>query len=168
MKILRSLSIWETFKVSCNDFLDICIAHSYPCKLDHILTLQHSLAHYERMLSQSHPTYLAQLRNMSEISKGSADQKLFYLTVITISCLCIQTLTGNQIHCPHKITSDETLSGLCSLNVHIPTNGHTPDHPYYVFGGVVSLAVIILVTFLSFVRYWWNNAKNLNRRSQIL
>jgi len=61
---------------------------------DHILTLQHSLAHYERMLSQSHPTYLAQLRSMFETTKGGTDTNLLYLTVVSISVLCLQTLIG--------------------------------------------------------------------------
>jgi magnesium transporter len=38
---------------------------TYPLNMaavvDHILTLQQSLAHYERMLSESHPMYLQNL-----------------------------------------------------------------------------------------------------------
>lgn len=64
------------------------------CVIDHILTLQHSLAHYERMLSQSHPVYLSHLRTTVAITKAGADKALIYLTVCSIGVLCIQTLIG--------------------------------------------------------------------------
>lgn len=61
---------------------------------DHILTLQNALAHYERMLSQSHPIYLAQLRSMFEKTKCRTDMNLLYLTIISIASMCLQPLIG--------------------------------------------------------------------------
>ena len=65
---------------------------------DHILTLQNALAHYERMLSQSHPIYLAQLRTMFEKAKCRTDINLLYLTIISIASLCLQPLIGMCIN----------------------------------------------------------------------
>ncbi|KDR84946.1 hypothetical protein GALMADRAFT_1322166 [Galerina marginata CBS 339.88] len=118
---------------------------------DHILTLQHSLTHYERMLSQSHPTYLAQLRSMTETAKGGADMKLLYLTVLTVSVLCLQTLTG-----------------LFSMNITIPMNVHQPGGPHNVFGIVLALAALIIFAYISLVRHWWRNAKRRRRRAEHL
>ncbi|KAG7450560.1 uncharacterized protein BT62DRAFT_927845 [Guyanagaster necrorhizus] len=109
---------------------------------DHILTLQHSLAHYERMLSQSHPIYLSQLRTSVSLTKPGMDKSLIVVTVVSIGVLCIQTLIG-----------------LCSVNVTIPGNGLTPEYPYYGFGIVISLAVVITTTYLLMVWRWWLQAK---------
>ena len=66
--------------------------------IDHILTLQNALSHYERMLSQSHPIYLAQLRSMFENTKCRTDMNLLYLTIVSIAVLCLQPLTGMCIN----------------------------------------------------------------------
>jgi len=63
--------------------------------IDHIYSLQHSLAHYERMLSQSHPTYLSQLRTNAELTKSDTDKVLVYLAVISTGVLCMQLITGS-------------------------------------------------------------------------
>ncbi|TFK77137.1 hypothetical protein BDN72DRAFT_29453 [Pluteus cervinus] len=109
---------------------------------DHIWTLQHSLLHYERMLSQSHPTYLIQLRTDVAIARSGADIAVFLLTIIAISVLCIQTLVG-----------------LVSMNVHIPTNLHEAGFPFNVFYIILALSLLILLTFLLVVRRWWIQAK---------
>jgi magnesium transporter len=109
---------------------------------DHILTLQNALTHYERMLSQSHPTYLAQLRSMLEQTKGRADTHLLYLTIVSISILCLQPLTG-----------------LSSMNVTVPTDPHEPGGSYIVFGIILVMIAIVIVIFLFVVRYWWEKAK---------
>ncbi|RDB29644.1 hypothetical protein Hypma_015563 [Hypsizygus marmoreus] len=109
---------------------------------DHILTLQHSLAHYERMLSQSHPTYLSQLRTGVALTKSGTDKAIIYLTTVGIAVLCIQTLIGTF-----------------SLNVTVPTNDHSLGGSYHVFGIIVSLAVVILCSYISIVRHWWIQAK---------
>ncbi|KAG6911995.1 hypothetical protein DXG01_000243 [Tephrocybe rancida] len=59
---------------------------------DHILTLQHSLVHYERILSQSHPTYLSQLRTGVAFTKRGTDVSIMYLTCVSLAVLCIQPL----------------------------------------------------------------------------
>lgn len=61
---------------------------------DHILTLQQSLAHYERMLSQSHPTYLTQLRLSVSKSKAGSDKAILLLSVISMAVLCVQAIIG--------------------------------------------------------------------------
>lgn len=109
---------------------------------DHILTLQHSLAHYERMLSQSHPIYLSQLRTSVALTKSGTDKALIVLTVVSIGVLCIQPLIG-----------------LMSINVTIPHNGLTPDYPYNGFGIVIALSLVITFTYLAMVRRWWLQAK---------
>ncbi|THV07742.1 hypothetical protein K435DRAFT_267667 [Dendrothele bispora CBS 962.96] len=109
---------------------------------DHILTLQHSLAHYERMLSQSHPTYLSHLRAEASYARSGTDKNLIYLTLISMAVLCCQTLTG-----------------LFSMNVRIPTNAHDPSGSYQWFGTIIGLACLALTTFLNVVRWWWRRAK---------
>lgn len=61
---------------------------------DHILTLQHALAHYERMLSESHPTYLSQLRTDIATARSGMDIAFLYLTIVSIGVLCIQVPIG--------------------------------------------------------------------------
>lgn len=116
---------------------------------DHILTMQHSLSHYERMLSQSHPIYLSQLRNTVSKTKAGADQALIVLTIVSIAVLCIQTLIG-----------------VFSMNVTIPRNDIFPDQPYNVFGIVLALACTVLATYLALVRRWWLQSKR--RRAAML
>lgn len=61
---------------------------------DHILTLQQSLAHYERMLSQSHPTYLTHLRlSASKANAGSA-KAIVILSTVSIGVLVVQGVIG--------------------------------------------------------------------------
>jgi magnesium transporter len=68
--------------------------HLFASCLDHILTLQHSLAHYERMLSQSHPAYLSQLRTRAGFVRAGADKAAIYLTIVSLAVLCVQPLIG--------------------------------------------------------------------------
>ncbi|KAF9044562.1 hypothetical protein BDZ89DRAFT_1059044 [Hymenopellis radicata] len=109
---------------------------------DHILTLQHSLAHYERMLSQSHPIYLAQLRTTAQMTKSAIDMALIFLTVVSVGVLCVQPIIG-----------------VVSTNVTVPTNGKTPAYPLNGFGIVVALVFLVLVAYLFLARYWWRRAK---------
>ena len=53
---------------------------------DHILTLQHSLVYYERMLSDWNPTYIAQLGAEISIAKNKADVNLLYVTTVAVCC----------------------------------------------------------------------------------
>jgi len=64
--------------------------------LDHILSLQQGLAHYERMLAQSHPIYHTQLHIRAVKTKGSSDSAIIVLTVVSIGVLSVQTLIGGH------------------------------------------------------------------------
>lgn len=109
---------------------------------DHILTLQGSLNHMERMLSQSHPSYLSQLRMNLARTKGGSDKALLYLTVISIAVLCSQAITGTF-----------------SMNVTAPANRAEPGAPLNVFGVAVSLVCLVMGGYLSLVYHWWKTAK---------
>jgi magnesium transporter len=61
---------------------------------DHILTLQQSLHHYERMLSDSHPAYLTQLRTHLAKTKQYTDKAILVLSLISIGVMCIQLPIG--------------------------------------------------------------------------
>ncbi|KAI0375070.1 hypothetical protein BV20DRAFT_960126 [Pilatotrama ljubarskyi] len=110
---------------------------------DHILTLQQSLAHYERMLNQSHPTYLSQLRLSVERAKAGSDKAIVSLTIISLGVLCLQTLFA-----------------LGSMNCEVP---HDPEdsNRYDVFAAVIAIAACITVGYGFVVRHWWMQA---NRR----
>ncbi|KAF9076229.1 hypothetical protein BDP27DRAFT_1414761 [Rhodocollybia butyracea] len=112
---------------------------------DHILTLQHALEHYERMLSQSHPTYLHQLRNNTSLSTSGADKALLYLTTVSMAVLSLQTIIG-----------------MFSLNINVPESPNS----FHVFGYIVAIDILVFIAFLGLVRRWWVNAKK--RRSNIL
>lgn len=71
-------------------------------RTDHILALQLSLAHNERMLSHSHPAYISNLRSELEMTKSGIDVKVLYLSTATITVLCMQTVTGVS-GCPLKL-----------------------------------------------------------------
>jgi magnesium transporter len=61
---------------------------------DHILTLQQSLHHYERMLSDSRPAYLTQLRTHLAKTKQYTDKAILVLSLISIGVMCIQIPIG--------------------------------------------------------------------------
>ncbi|KAJ8495621.1 hypothetical protein ONZ51_g1615 [Trametes cubensis] len=115
---------------------------------DHIITLQQSLAHYERMLNQSHPTYLSQLRLSVSKAKSNSDKAIVSLTVISLGVLCIQTLLG-----------------LMSMNCDVP---HDPigSHRYDAFATVVAIATLITILYGLVVRRWWIHARR--RRLKML
>lgn len=105
---------------------------------DHILTLQHSLNHYQRILSEAHPTYLSQLRTNFATSQSGTSKNVVYLTAITIAVPCIQAVIG-----------------MFSMNVTVPSS----DTNYNIFGVVLSLAVVVLFVYTNVVRYWWKDSK---------
>ncbi|KAH9046262.1 hypothetical protein EDB84DRAFT_1466942 [Lactarius hengduanensis] len=112
---------------------------------DHILTLQQSLAHYERMLSQSHPTYLLNLRVDMLRARAKGDYAAFVLALITIVVL------------PPMVPI-----GALSLNVTLPRNN---DEQYWLFGIVVVLTLCIQASFVGLFRYWWVTAKRRHGRA---
>jgi magnesium transporter len=109
---------------------------------DHILTLQQSLHHYERMLSDSRPAYLTQLRTHLAKTKQYTDKAILVLSLISIGVMCIQIPIG-----------------LFSLNLKIPKNSVHPPGPYNYFMMVILLLFGIEAIFLVVVRRWWNQAK---------
>lgn len=60
------------------------------------MTFQQSLAYYERMLSQSQPAYLSQLRVSQSLSKGGTDTAILSLTTVSMVVLCIQLVLGES------------------------------------------------------------------------
>ena len=136
--------------------------------VDHILTLQHSLVYYERMLSDWNPTYTAQLGAEVSISKNKADTNLLYLTTVGVCCttnliligrffffwrFCIQTL----------LKLDSFSSGAFSMNVNIPHNLHAAGHPFFWFIGIIFMSVFVTCTLLILVRHWWKQSKRRRR-----
>jgi len=109
---------------------------------DHILTLQQSLHHYERMLSESHPAYLTQLRVSLAKTKEYTDKAILTVTLISIGVLCVQLPTG-----------------LFSQNIRIPRNSIDPPGPHNYFVMVVLLSFAIVAVYLTTVRRWWIQAK---------
>jgi magnesium transporter len=55
--------------------------------VDHLLTLQQSLVHYERMLSESHPTYLQNLRVDLIRARAKSDFAAFVLAIVSVIIL---------------------------------------------------------------------------------
>ena len=131
--------------------------------IDHIFTLQRSLAHYERMLGQLHPTYLSQLRTDLVITKSGESKAFFYLTSITVAVLCIQSYVGSSylfFDSPFLSWHD---AGIFSLNVYLPHNDRVPSGSYHVFAIVMSVIIIILIMYTVLVYHWYRRAKRRHR-----
>lgn len=62
--------------------------------VDHILTLQQSLAHYERMLSESHPMYIQNLHIDLLRAREKGDYAMFVLAVVTLLSVAPQVISG--------------------------------------------------------------------------
>ncbi|KAI0003718.1 hypothetical protein BJV74DRAFT_811126 [Russula compacta] len=106
---------------------------------DHILTLQQSLAHYERMLSESHSMYLQNLRVDFLRTRAKKDFAEIIFTSIAVGFVVLP----------------EALVGMFSMNIQTPHNGHG----YWVFWMVCLGLVLIEVLFLGLIRSWWVSAK---------
>jgi magnesium transporter len=133
---------------------------------DHILTLQHALAHYERMLSQSHPTYLLQLRVTVMTAKSGQDKAIMLLTIVSMAVLCNLVMIGMfpPFTLPSCITtSRKSSAGVLSMNCNVPTNVKEPFGRYNAFGIVLALVFVITTIFLSIVRRWWLQAMRRRR-----
>lgn len=64
---------------------------------DHIITLQQSLAHYERMLSQSHPSYLQNLRVTASGGRSNTDKAVLMLTTVSFAVVPAQIIIGRTL-----------------------------------------------------------------------
>jgi magnesium transporter len=122
------------------------------------------------MLSQSHPTYLSQLRLTAVKTKFGQDKAVMSLTTISIAVLCVQILIGMLIFFIHDAMHHliVSLAGVVSTNVTVPTNVKDPSGRYDAFGIVVTLVFLMLGVYLWFVRRWWLQAKAKRRRSAVL
>jgi len=118
---------------------------------DHILSLQYLLVHYERILSQSHPTYLSQLGIGVASARNETDKAVVYLTTINMADMCIQMLVG-----------------VFSLNVDLPRNVRIPTGRYNVLGFVFALSVCFICAYAYTVKRWWNQARAKRRQRRLL
>jgi Mg2+ and Co2+ transporter CorA len=64
--------------------------------IDHILLLQTSLQHYEYILSHCQPAYLSHLHVSFNATRGSIATNILILSVVTISILPLQFITGTS------------------------------------------------------------------------
>ncbi|OSX67526.1 hypothetical protein POSPLADRAFT_1038037 [Postia placenta MAD-698-R-SB12] len=112
---------------------------------DHIITLQQSLAHYERVLSQAHPTYISRLRMSLSKAQSGTDGALVTLSTVSLGVLLVQTLIG-----------------LVSMNIHLPQN-YLHGYKYNAFAVVIALSVMISLVYGFVVRMWWIQARQKRR-----
>lgn len=108
---------------------------------DHIIFLQQSLAHYERILGHSHPAYISHLRISFSQARGGVDKAIVGLTAVSVMVLCMQGVIG-----------------VFSMNVHVPMNA-IPGPKYIVFACVVSVACLVGIGVIGLVCFWWISAK---------
>jgi len=138
--------------------------------LDHILTLHQSLAHYERVLSHSHPTYLSQLRVSLFQAKGGSDAAILNLSIITMIVLCFQVLLGmsfSRLKTLCRSPSTPLSSGIFSMNCTVPANGKEPpnDTKFNLFFIILASAFVVAFGVLALVYHWKQQAKvKFNRR----
>lgn len=105
---------------------------------DHIISLLQSSAHYERMLSHSHPAYLSHLRFLLSEAKSGMDNALLWLTLIGVLVL-----------------SSQCVSSLAGINVHVPKSS-----PHFTaFGVMLSISVLAGTGIASLAFYWWKKSK---------
>lgn len=45
------------------------------------------------------------------------------------------------------------------MNVTLPSNGRMPGYPFYMFGVVIAIEVVLTCVYLLFVRRIWRDAK---------
>lgn len=103
---------------------------------DHIISLNQSLIHYERMLSHSHPAYLTHLRFSLSEAKGGLDKALMLLTMLSLLVLCSQLVA--------------TLGG---MNVNLPRS-----EDFQEFGIFLGIALLLSTCLLALSRYWYVRA----------
>jgi len=120
---------------------DVEVAIYFGDVQDHILTLQQSLAHYERMLSESHPIYLQSLRIDMLRAQAKGGVAALILTAVTVA-----------------VVPPSVIVGCVSMNVTVPHNNL--DHgKLRGFAVVLVLVLCVQALFVLLVRYWWVKAK---------
>lgn len=114
---------------------------------DHILTLQQSLLHYERVLNEFNPTYISQLRAEIATTKNKSDTHLLYLTTVAACCGTVNIMIG-----------------VFSMNVKLPMNVHAVGSPFYWFCGLIVMSAVIVFTLLAVIRHWRKQSKRRSSR----
>jgi len=117
---------------------------------DHILTMQHSLAYYEGVLSHSHPAYISFLNASLGEAKLGADEAVLWLSSVSIGTYCMQIIVG-----------------VFSMNVHILGNRRpsrdappgTPIGAFHWFGVVFAVEACVGIGLALLIRWWWILAK---------
>ncbi|GAA5921222.1 hypothetical protein JCM1841_001639 [Sporobolomyces salmonicolor] len=119
--------------------------------LDHIVTMQQSLAHYDAILSHDHPSYVGILRLALEGTKLGIDMRIIPLSCIVLACSAISVPTG-----------------LSSLNVKIPIfNGDRFTHlradgsrsPFYAFGILLCISLAVILGIAVYIRLAFGTTK---------
>jgi magnesium transporter len=75
-------------------FYNVLYQLNMAAVVDHILTLQQSLAHYERMLSESHPMYLQNLHLDLVRARKKTDFAMFVLALVTVIVVPPSVIVG--------------------------------------------------------------------------
>jgi hypothetical protein len=87
-------SIWEISLVS--DLHTRTSVVLNISNLDHILSLQQGLAHYEWMMAQSHPIYLSQLDIQAVKAKSGRGKAAIILSVVAVGVVLELTPIGKR------------------------------------------------------------------------
>jgi magnesium transporter len=127
--------------------------------VDHILTLQHSLLHYEHLLSQSHPTYLTQLRTLGPAKNYNL---LLYMSTVSVGIIPMSIIIGESFHLWLFVVPGDLPKkpAMCSLNLQLPS---TPNS-FYGFAAVIGIVTVIFIIHCCLVMYWWRQAKQAGKR----
>jgi Mg2+ and Co2+ transporter CorA len=65
--------------------------------LDHILSMQGTLLHYDRILSQAQPAYVSHLRLNLFAAKSGTDKAILGLSIVSIGVIPMQVLCGSSL-----------------------------------------------------------------------
>ena len=114
------------------------------------------------MLSQSHPTYVLQLRASIATTKSDTDKAIMMLSILSLGILFSQVLTGMFVF-HFEVLFVERSIGVVSMNVTLPHNLREPGGKLNGFGVVIALVVTTTGIFVLTVRHWWLQAKRKRR-----
>ncbi|KAG5649900.1 hypothetical protein H0H81_001561 [Sphagnurus paluster] len=138
--------------------------HISQYSLDHILMLQHSLAHCDHILSSSHPIYLSHLRAAVVSTKSQIDKMIMYVSVVSVGVICVQTLVGATVRLLWALYKLIISLGICSMNTTVPGNPLVVGAPLNAFYIVLAMSLCILSGYAYFVRRWWKQAAPRHRQ----
>ncbi|CDZ98210.1 Mg2 transporter protein, CorA-like/Zinc transport protein ZntB [Phaffia rhodozyma] len=116
---------------------------------DHIIELQSTLLHYEYLLSQAQPAYLAQLQVRLSMTRARSDRAILRLSYVAIGILPVQFITssfGSNVHVPYMRDDDH------------PENGHLE-----MFFGILGMVIFVLALFACLIMYFKRQASRSRR-----